>query len=93
MPSSAYTYMSSNKICSRSWLDHNSSSDGTRVTNIKIMFGSTFYILVKLELLLSVDDINIATPNNDSGSDKKDFIVWNTVTDVDISEYTIHLII
>ena len=89
MPSSAY--ISSNHICSTSWLDHILSSDGTLVQNIQIMYGSLFYdhIPVKLELLLPVDNINIATPTYDSGSSEKNCIVWNTVANMDISDYQI----
>ena len=58
------------------------------------MHGSTFYdhISVKLELLLPVDKshvhvVDIAMRTHDSGSNKKGFIAWNTVTDVGISEH------
>ena len=52
------------------------------------MYGSTFYIPVKLELLFSVGNINIATPTHDSGLNRKYFIAWHTVTDVDIYKCT-----
>ena len=53
-------------------------------------FYSFFYPLfytVKLELILPVDNINIVMPTQDSALNENNFIVWNSVTDMDISEY------
>ena len=59
MPNDSYTYISSNEVCSTSWLDHVICSDTGMISNYAIGYGVTFDDHLPLFFNVKVSDIEI----------------------------------
>ena len=83
LPADSYTYISSNSICSTSWLDHVISTSNEIVQDIKILYGVVFDDHLPLEFFISVPEFLV----NPSVSTENSFIGWSSTSDEMLSFY------
>ena len=80
LPLNSYTYVSSNDICSSSWLDHVVSSNSSLTTNHKILYGTTVFDHIPLFFNINLP-INIKYHNQPISTPSVNCIInWDKVT-------------
>ena len=89
LPTDSFTYVSSNSICSTSWLDHVIKSEGVNLANFKIMYGTTFCDHIPLYFEYPVYKY---AASNDGNFNRKtdDFLVinWDQMSDENLHFYS-----
>ena len=90
MPNDTFTYVSSNNICSTSWLDHVISSDFDIISNIHVLYGDSFsdHIPLKFDFKLPSEVIESRKSQIDHNFQRPHIVAWSQVTDDDILEYS-----
>ena len=88
LPTTSYSYISSNTTCSTSWLDHVITSKADLTVNHKILYGCTFYDHVPIYFDVKFPyNIEYVESDSYSGTLMQSFVSWDKVTEEDIIIY------